>query len=104
MNCENGNTTVHYVCPAWSTLMFLVLVCLFVMMSPYKNALKPVFAPHRAVFQMHTYCKYSLKMLSDCRDILENVSCLKSPVRVLLRVYRQLPEIQKVGRKKKKNQ
>lgn len=56
--------------------MFLVLVCLFVMMSPYKNALKPVFAPHRAVFQMHTYCKYSLKMLSDCRDILENVSCL----------------------------
>lgn len=50
--------------------MFLVLVRLFVMMSPYKNALKPVFAPHRAVFQMHTCCKYSLKMLSDCRDIL----------------------------------
>lgn len=54
MNCENSNTTVHFVCPAWSTLMFLVLVCLFVKMSPYKTALKPVFTPHLVVFQMHT--------------------------------------------------
>lgn len=34
--------------------MFLVLVCLFVMMSPYKTALKPVFLQHRVLFQMHT--------------------------------------------------
>lgn len=34
--------------------MFLVLVCLFVMMSPYKTALKPVFLQHQVLFQMHT--------------------------------------------------
>lgn len=51
MNCENS---VHFVCPAWSTLMFLVLVCLFVMMSPYKTALKPVFSQHQVLLLMHT--------------------------------------------------
>lgn len=54
MSCENGNTTVHFVCPAWSTLMFLVLICLFVMMSPYKTALKLVFTPHGELILVQT--------------------------------------------------
>lgn len=53
--------------------MFLILVCLFVMMSPYRTALKPVFSPH---WSPDAYiCKYRLKFSYIFPDILGNNSC-----------------------------
>lgn len=85
--------------------MFLVLVCLFVMTSPYENALitrtrtKPSSIPDAYT------CKYDLKMLSYCLDGRESImfsqfnSLTKALVKVL-RVHQQLPAIQKVNKNK----
>lgn len=90
MNCENSNTTVHFVCPAWSTLMFLVLVCLFVMMSSYKTALTPVLTSHLVVFHTHTHtCKYSQKISSTAQVVWGTLSSWSQHIllkRVRLRV------------------
>lgn len=74
MNCEKQqHNCTFFVCPAWSTLMFLVLVCLFVMMSPYRTAFSKKTCTHTSsssIPDAYT-CKYSLKnVIHYCPDIL----------------------------------
>lgn len=76
MNCENSNTIVHFVCPACSTLMFLVLVCLFVEKCHLIDCFESGFTLHPAVFQLHTHVtpvNRDSKNVMECRGILENV-------------------------------
>ena len=67
-NCENSNWNVHFVCPAWSTLLFLVSLRLVVITSPWRPICIPTVPSRNVVGSNITHVHIHLK----CLYILEN--------------------------------